>query len=179
MISFGLGIGGGLIIGQSLGVDEPTQAAWIPASYSYVLPPHSLFPPLTPKIYKLKRRAPPHRLTSGAFVLMTGRLGSIYGHKNVLLGGAAWWILCSFINAFCTNFIAFNIVRTLSGIGAAMIVPNAIAVIGTTLPPGKMRNLSLGFFGAGAPVGGWLGTLFAGLLAQLTPWKWLFIFMWV
>ena len=118
------------------------------------------------------------RLTSGAFVLMSGRLGSIYGHKNILLGGAAWWVLWSFINAFCNNFIAFNVVRALSGIGAAMIVPNAIAVIGTTLPPGKMRNLSLGFFGAGAPVGGWLGTLFAGLLAELTPWKWLFIFMW-
>ena len=87
---------------------------------------------------------------------MTGRLGSIYGHKNILLGGAAWWIVWSFINAFCNNFIAFNIARALSGIGAAMIVPNAIAIIGTTLPPGKMRNLSLGFFGAGAPVGGWL-----------------------
>lgn len=108
---------------------------------------------------------------------MTGRLGSIYGHKNILLGGAAWWILWSFINAFCKNFIAFNIARALSGIGAAMIVPNAIAIIGTTLPPGKMRNLSLGFFGAGAPVGGWLGALLAGLLAELTPWKWLFIFM--
>lgn len=150
MISFGLGIGGGLIIGQSLGVDGPSQAAWIPASYS---------------------------LTSGAFVLMTGRLGSIYGHRNILLGGAGWWIVWSFINAFCNNFIAFNTARALSGIGAAIIVPNAIAVIGTTLPPGKMRNLSLGFFGAGAPVGGWLGALFAGLLAELTPWKWLFIFM--
>ncbi|CAD6588673.1 MAG: hypothetical protein ASARMPREDX12_003407 [Alectoria sarmentosa] len=150
MISFGLGIGGGLIIGKSLGVDGPSQAAWIPASYS---------------------------LTSGAFVLMTGRLGSIYGHKNVLLSGAAWWIVWSFINAFCDNFIAFNVARALSGIGAAMIVPNAIAIIGTTLPPGKMRNLSLGFFGAGAPVGGWLGALFAGLLAELTPWKWLFVFM--
>ncbi|KAL9066573.1 MAG: hypothetical protein Q9161_007474 [Pseudevernia consocians] len=151
MMSFGLGIGGGLVIGKALGVDDPAQAAWIPASYS---------------------------LTSGAFVLMSGRLGSIYGHKNILLGGAAWWVLWSFINAFCNNFIAFNVARALSGMGAAMIVPNAIAVIGTTLPPGKMRNLSLGFFGAGAPVGGWLGTLFAGLLAELTPWKWLFIFMW-
>ena len=36
MISFGLGIGGGLVIGRSLGVDGPSQAAWIPASYSYV-----------------------------------------------------------------------------------------------------------------------------------------------
>ena len=35
MISFGLGIGGGLVIGKSLGVDGPSQAAWIPASYSY------------------------------------------------------------------------------------------------------------------------------------------------
>ena len=121
----------------------------------------------------------PTRLTSGAFVIMTGRLGSIYGHKKVLLGGAAWWVIWSFINAFCTNFVVFNVARALSGIGAAMIVPNAIAMIGTTLPPGKMRNLSLGFFGAGAPVGGWLGALFAGLLAELTPWKWLFIFMYV
>lgn len=126
---------------------------------------------------ELTHPSPPARLTSGAFVLMTGRLGSIYGHKNILLGGAAWWIFWSFINAFCNNFIAFNVARALSGIGAAMIVPNAIAVIGTTIPPGKMRNLSLGFFGAGAPVGGWLGAFFAGLLAELTPWKWLFIFM--
>ena len=35
MISFGLGIGGGLVIGKSLGVDGASQAAWIPASYSY------------------------------------------------------------------------------------------------------------------------------------------------
>ena len=34
MISFGAGIGGGLTIGQSLGVRGPSQAAWIPASYS-------------------------------------------------------------------------------------------------------------------------------------------------
>ena len=36
MISFGAGIGGGLHIGKSLGVQGPSQAAWIPASYSSV-----------------------------------------------------------------------------------------------------------------------------------------------
>ena len=108
---------------------------------------------------------------------MTGRLGSIYGHKRIMLIGATWWIVWSFINAFCDNFVAFNVARASSGVGAAMIVPNAIAMISTTLPPGNMRNLSLGCFGAVAPVGGWLGGLLAGLLAELTPWKWLFIFM--
>lgn len=36
MISFGAGIGGGLSIGMSLGVQGPSKAAWIPASYSSV-----------------------------------------------------------------------------------------------------------------------------------------------
>lgn len=108
---------------------------------------------------------------------MSGRLGAVFGHQRILLVGAVWWILWTFINAFCNDFIAFNVARALSGIGGALVVPNAVAIIGTTFPPGKERNLSLGLFGAGAPLGGWAGALCAGLLAQLTPWKWLFIFM--
>ena len=41
MISFGAGIGGGLSIGKSLGVQGPSEAAWIPASYSSVTYPES------------------------------------------------------------------------------------------------------------------------------------------
>ena len=108
---------------------------------------------------------------------MSGRLGAVFGHQRVLVVGAVWWIIWTFINAFCTHFVAFNIVRALSGIGGALVVPNAVAIIGTTYPPGRKRNISLGLFGAGAPLGGWAGALSAGLLAQLTPWKWLFIFM--
>lgn len=59
-----------------------------------------------------------------------------------------------------------------------MVVPNAVAIIGTTFPPGKMRNRCLGLFGAGAPVGGWFGALMAGVLAEkVEGFKWLFIFM--
>lgn len=130
MISFGAGMGGGLHIASSLGVTELSQASWIAASYP---------------------------LTAGAFILMSGRVGSIYGHARVLLLGAAWWIIWSLISGFCDNFIAFNIARGMSGVGGAMVVPNAVAIIGTTFPPGSMRNRCLGLFGAGAPVGGWAG----------------------
>ena len=40
MISFGAGIGGGLSIGKSLGVQGPSEVAWIPASYSSVSYPN-------------------------------------------------------------------------------------------------------------------------------------------
>jgi len=54
--------------------------------------------------------------------LVSGRIGGVYGHKNVLFMGGAWWILWSLINGFCTgDIIAFAIARALSGIGAAFV----------------------------------------------------------
>lgn len=94
-----------------------------------------------------------------------------------MLSGALWWVLWTLIDALCANFIAFNIARAMSGIGAAMIMPNAVTIIGTTFSPGKMRSIGIALFGAGAPIGGWAGSLCAGLLVQLTPWKWLFVLM--
>jgi len=108
---------------------------------------------------------------------MTGRLGAIYGHKNILLIGALWWVLWTLINGFCNSFVSFNAARALSGIGGALIVPNGVAIIGITYPPGRMRNLVIGLFGAGMPIGGWSGALFAGIFTELTEWKWLFIFL--
>ena len=85
-------------------------------------------------------------------MLVSGRLGAVYGHGKILMVGGAWFILWTLVNAFCPNFIAFNIVRGLSGMGGALILPNAVAIIGTTFPPGKARNLCLGIFGAAAPM---------------------------
>jgi MFS family permease len=46
-------------------------------------------------------------------------------------------------------------------------------------PPGKMRNITVGLFGAMAPIGAAGGGVFAGCFVQLTPWKWLFFFLFV
>lgn len=89
-----------------------------------------------------------------------------------MLAGGAWFTLWSLINGFCDNFIVFNVARALSGIGGALIMLNAVAMIGITCPPGRMRNVSLGFFSASAPMGG-----FAGLVLQYIAWKWLFFIM--
>lgn len=115
------------------------------------------------------------RLAQGAFVLIGGRLGAVYGHKRMLIVAACWWVTWSLINAFCNNFVLFNVARAMTGAAGGIIVPNAVAVIGIMCPPGKMRNLSMGIFGAGAPIGGSLGSLVAGLFTVVTPWKWLFI----
>ncbi|KAJ5593761.1 hypothetical protein N7537_010665 [Penicillium hordei] len=143
------GIAGGSALSESLGA-EKTYASWIAASYA---------------------------LTQGTFVLVSGRLGDVYGHRELVLAGGVWLTICTLANAFCNNFFAFVTMRALAGLGGALIMPNAVAMISSTNPPGRVRNLSLGLFGASAPVGGYFGALLLGAFLQQTEWKWFFIFI--
>lgn len=151
MLSNMVGLAAGLEVSKELGVIVgPGQANWAAASYP---------------------------LTQGTFVLISGRLGAVYGHRNVLIAGAAWFVIWTLANGFCTTFVLFNAGRAISGIGGALIMPNAVALISTTIPPGKVRNVTLGFFGASAPIGGYLGALWAGILIRFVNWQWVFFSM--
>ncbi|KAF2494950.1 MFS general substrate transporter [Lophium mytilinum] len=132
MISNGTTFAGGFEIGRELGVRDVRLSNWVAASYP---------------------------LTQGTFVLVSGRLGSVYGHKKMLLVGGAWFSLWSFLNIACRSFLSFNIARGFTGMGGALILPNAVAMIGITFPPGRSRNFCMGIFGAAAPIGGYLGAV--------------------
>ncbi|KAI1105728.1 MFS general substrate transporter [Jackrogersella minutella] len=149
MICNMMGIASGLVISEKLGVSG-VHANWVSASYP---------------------------LTQGTFVLVSGRFGAVYGHKNMLLIGSLFLIIFTFVCGFCNNFIAFNVMRAMSGIGGAFVMPNAVAMIGITNPPGFARNLSLAFFGASAPIGGYLGALITGGFLQSAPLVWMFVFI--
>ena len=55
-------------------------------------------------------------------------------------------------------------------------VPNAVAILGRTYPPGPTRSLIFAIFGALGPVGFMVGGVLAALLAQKAsvPWIWFF-----
>jgi MFS family permease len=147
MIVFFAGTAGGFRLGKIFGVSTATSA-WIAASYG---------------------------LTQGAFVLVSGPIGSVYGHKNMVVWGILILGICSLVCGFANNFIAFVIMRALSGIGGGMIMPNAVALITIANPPGPTRNVLLGIFGATAPLGGVFGALLLGLFMQYTQYKWFFL----
>lgn len=103
-------------------------------------------------------------------------MGTVYGHKNTVVVAGIWWVIFHLISGFMRSLISLSVMRALSGIGAAFMVPNAIALLTITFPPGKMRNISVGLFGAMAPIGAAGGSVFPGFFVQLLPWKWLFFF---
>ncbi|UPL03529.1 hypothetical protein LCI18_014463 [Fusarium solani-melongenae] len=149
MIPFGAGIAATLPIADDLKLHRDV-ATWIAASYP---------------------------LTQGAFVLAGGRIGSMFGHKRTLICAGAWWVVWHLVSGFMRNIIGLSFARGLAGAGGAFMVPNSVALLAINIPPGKMRNIAMGLFGAMAPIGAAGGSVFGALFSQLTHWKWLFFFL--
>ncbi|KXJ88894.1 major facilitator superfamily domain-containing protein [Microdochium bolleyi] len=140
---------GGRALTQDLGMAGAAgKANWMPAAYP---------------------------LTQSAFVLITGRLGEIYGHKRMALAGCLIFGIFSLVNAFCRTFDSFIAARALTGLGGGFFMPNAVSMITTMIPPGRTRNLFLGFFAASPPLGGMIGALLTGVFLEGVGWMWLFV----
>lgn len=136
------------IIGQSFGPQSPGQLSWYVAAYS---------------------------LTVGTFILVAGRLGDIFGQKHLLVIGFMWfgfWSLIAGISVYTHTAIFFDICRALQGIGPAILLPNSLAILGKTYPPGRRKEMAFSLFGAAAPGGAILGGVFSSLPAERAWWPW-------
>ena len=111
----------------------------------------------------------------GGTLLLGGRLADLLGRRRLLLVGLS---LFSFSSLLCglawseNSLIAF---RAAQGLGAALLVPAALALLVTTFAEGHERNLALGIYGAAAGSGAAVGVLLGGLLTTYLSWPWIFL----
>ncbi|KAH7143484.1 major facilitator superfamily domain-containing protein [Dactylonectria macrodidyma] len=115
-------------------------------------------------------------ISFGCFLLIWGRIADIYGKRAIFIWGSLWVTVVSAVNPFIPNEIGFNVLRGLHGFGAAANVPTAIGILGATFSsPGRVKTYAFSAYASGAPLGNICGTLVAGVIAQYTNWKWVFI----
>jgi EmrB/QacA subfamily drug resistance transporter len=62
--------------------------------------------------------------------------------------------------------------RGIQGLGAAIIAPVTLAIVGSTFAEGAERNKAVGIYGALAGVGGAAGVLLGGILTTDFGWRW-------
>jgi MFS family permease len=101
----------------------------------------------------------------------------MHGHKTIFVIGWLWFATMSFVTGFSylsKNIIFFSVFRALQGIGPALLVPNAIALLGMNFPVGTQRNIAFACFGAAGPLGATAGAVFTALIADLFWWPWSF-----
>ncbi len=116
-----------------------------------------------------------YSLTVGTFILFSGRLGDAFGYKRMLLLGFAWFSLWSIIVGLSiySNYTLIVFARVLQGIGPAICLPNALAILGSVYPPGHRKAMAFAAFGAVAPVGAIIGSGVATAIS-LAWWPWAF-----
>lgn len=115
-----------------------------------------------------------YSLTVGTLILVSGRLGDTYGHRLLFIVGFSWFGVWSLLGGFAvwSNQIFFDCCRALQGVGPALLLPNAVAILGRTYAPGLKKDMVFCLFGATAPGGFILGATFCSLLAQRVWWPW-------
>ncbi|KAI0448823.1 major facilitator superfamily transporter [Xylaria acuta] len=114
-------------------------------------------------------------LTAGTFVLISGRLGDVFGYKRMLLVGYAWFAVWSVVVGLSvfSNYVLLVFARVFQGIGPAICLPNALAILGAVYPPGPKKGMLFALFGAMAPVGAIVGAAVGSALA-IVWWPWAF-----
>ncbi|KAL9622714.1 MAG: hypothetical protein Q9160_003024 [Pyrenula sp. 1 TL-2023] len=117
-----------------------------------------------------------YSLTVGTFILISGRFGDLYGHKKLFIIGWCWFALWSLLAGFSVyvNQTLFACCRAFQGLGPSVILPNGVAILGRTYPPGPRKNLAMSLFAAAAPNGSVIGAVFTSILCQFAWWPWCF-----
>ncbi len=110
-------------------------------------------------------------LPSGGFLLLSGRLGDLYGRRRLFLSGLALFGAASVLATFAWDAPSFLAARALQGIGAAAIVPTGMALLTTTFREGPQRDRALGLSGTLMSLGFTVGMVLGGILTDTLGWR--------
>ncbi|WP_447037257.1 MFS transporter [Streptomyces sp. DSM 118878] len=113
-------------------------------------------------------------LAFGALLLLGGRIGDLWGRRRTLQLGIAVFVIASLAGGLGQNVTMLIVARAVQGVGAALTAPNALALITTTFPDRKLRDLALSLYGAMSALGIVVGLLLGGVLTDLLDWRWVF-----
>src|SRR5690349_4266547 len=112
-------------------------------------------------------------LVLGVFLITAGRLGDIYGPRNVFLVGTALFTLASIACGLSDSPGTLIAARAIQGFGAALLTPQPLAIVLPLFPPEK-RGSAFAINGVVAGLAAVAGPTLGGLI--VTQWDWRGIF---
>ncbi|MFC4911189.1 DHA2 family efflux MFS transporter permease subunit [Actinomadura gamaensis] len=112
-------------------------------------------------------------LVLAVLLITAGRLGDLWGKKNLFIAGVVLFTLASLACGIAQDPTQLIAARAVQGLGAALLMPQTMSIIIATFPPEK-RGAALGVWGAVAGVSTIAGPTVGGLLVTSFDWRWIF-----
>ncbi|HUB23659.1 MAG TPA: DHA2 family efflux MFS transporter permease subunit [Streptosporangiaceae bacterium] len=114
-----------------------------------------------------------YALVLAVLVITAGRLGDLIGPRTMFVAGITVFTVASAACGFAPGpgwLIGF---RAVQGIGAAMLIPQTLALVTMTFPADR-RGAAFGVWGAVAGLATIAGPTLGGLLVTAFDWRWIF-----
>jgi DHA2 family methylenomycin A resistance protein-like MFS transporter len=115
-----------------------------------------------------------YTIAFAAFILTAGALGDRIGAKRIFMAGFAIFTAASIACGLAPDAWTLIAARAVQGLGAAILVPNSLALLSHAYRDDKSRGRAVGTWAAGASLTLTAGPLVGGSLIALVGWRWIF-----
>src|SRR5207302_3672404 len=112
-------------------------------------------------------------LVYAVLLITAGRLGDLYGQRNLFAIGLFVFTVSSALCGISQNATELIAFRILQGIGGAILTPQTLSIITTLFPP-ERRGAAFGVWGGVAGLATIAGPTVGGALITYFSWPWIF-----
>ena len=114
-----------------------------------------------------------YNLSFAVLLLPAAALGDRFGRKRMFAGGLGLFALASAACALAPSVGALIAGRAIQGVGAALVLTLALALISVAFPP-ERRGFALGIYFALTGLAVASGPVIGGAIAEGIDWEWIF-----
>jgi EmrB/QacA subfamily drug resistance transporter len=108
-----------------------------------------------------------------SLLLLGGAAGDRFGRRRLLILGVSLFAAASVLCACAPTLGTLLAGRFMQGIGAAMLMPNSLSVLGQTFQ-GEAKGRAIGIWASAGAVAGAIGPVTGGSLIDLVSWRCIF-----
>src|SRR5579872_1100320 len=116
-----------------------------------------------------------YTIAFAAFILTAGALGDRLGAKRVFIAGFVIFTAASLACALAPNQVVLIAARAVQGFGAAILVPNSLALLNHAYHDDRARGRAVAVWAAGASLALTAGPFVGGALITLVGWRAIFL----
>jgi EmrB/QacA subfamily drug resistance transporter len=113
-------------------------------------------------------------LPLSALLLLGGAAGDYFGRRLLLILGTAIFAAASLGCAAAPNLAFLLVSRLIQGVGAAILMPNSLAILGQTFA-GEAKGRMIGIWAATGAAMGAIGPVLGGWLIDIGSWRAIFL----